>query len=209
MNNGYDSVRPPSVGQSPNSGLSNGFRSTSSSNFDRSMSVTNGMGGNGTSQAGSFFDQFKSNTSSSNTSNNQSEINSLLRHMSMPSGMSEHGGGGLGRAAGVNGGPGMMNPNGFLRSNSNMPNMNSFGSNTSGGGALNNSTNNRSDLFSGIGGGSVFNSGQEHGGLTMRNSSPPLGNSGFNGSGAMNDMKIGMWDGGRPSSPEKVKIVIC
>lgn len=209
MNNGYDSVRPPSVGQSPNSGLSNGFRSASSSNFDRSMSVTtNGMGGNGTSQAGSFFDQFKSNTSS-NTSNNQSEINSLLRHMSMPSGMSEQGSGGLGRTGGVNGGPGMMNPNGFLRSNSNMPNMNSYGSNNSAGGALNNSSNNRSELFTSIGGGPAFNSGQEHGGLTMRNSSPPLGNSSFNGSGAMNDMKIGMWDSGRPSSPGKVKTVIC
>ena len=208
MNNGFDPIRSPSVGQSPNSALSNGFRSNQSTNFDRSISVTNGMGGNGSSAVGNFFDQFKSNTNS-NASNSQSEINNLLRQMSMPNGMPDHGGGGLGRGGGGgHGSPGMMNQNGFLRSSSNMSTISSLGSSTSIGGGLSNGSN-RSDIFSGIGSGmsgsSNFNNGQEQGGLTMRNPSPPLGNSSFNGNGYMSDMKIGMWDGGSNSGSGQVK----
>ena len=103
-----------------------------------------------------------------------------------------------------------MNHNGFLRSSSNMSTMSSLGSSNSNGGGLNNGTN-RSDIFSGIGGGmggsSAFNNGQEQGGLTIRNSSPPLGNSCFNGNGSMCDMKIGLWDGGTNNSPGKVNLL--
>ena len=202
MNNGFDSVRPPSVGQSPNTGLSNGFRSASSSNFERSVSINNGMGGNQTSQAGSYFDQFKGSTSN-NSSNNQSEINSLLRHMSVPNGITDNGSSGMGRNGGLNAGPGMMNQSAFMRSNSTMPAMKSPGSNNAFGGGFNNSGN-RTDVFNSLGGSSIFNTRQENEGLTMRNPSPPLGNSSFNSNGSMNDMKIGMWNDGRPSSPGKV-----
>lgn len=213
MNNGFDSVRPPSVGQSPNTGISNGFRSASSSNFERSISTNNGMSGNPTSQAGSYFDQYKSSTTSS-SSNNQSEINNLLRHMSVPNGVTDNGSSGMGRNGGLNGGlnggPGMMTQNPFMRSNSTMPAMKSPGSNNAFGGGFNNSGN-RTEGFTSMGGGSlldnnrsIFNKRQENEGPTMRNNSPPLGNSSFNSSGSMNDMQIGMWNDGRPSSPGKV-----
>ena len=194
MNNGFDSVRQPSVGQSPNSGLSNGFRSSSSSNFERSMSVTNGMNTNPPSSIGSFFDQFKSTPTSSN-SNNQSEINSLLRHMSVPNGGPDNGSG-VGRNGVISSGN-MMNQSNFMRSNSTMPTMKSPGTNSFGNGFGN--SNNRTDIFNTMGG-SGFNSRQESEGLSMQNSSPPN----FNGSGSMNDMKIGMWNEGRSSSPGKV-----
>ena len=200
--NGYDSIRHPSVGQSPNSGLTNGFRNAPS-NFDRSMSVTNNIVGNNASQASSIFDQFKSNTTSNNTNSNQNEISSLLRQMSVPSGMSEYGGN-VGRE-GIN--SGMGNQSGFMRANSNVPNMKGMGSTNSIGSSAHNSTS-RSDLFSSVGGGSIFSSGHDNGGLTMRNSSPPLGDSIFNRNGSMNDMKIGTWDDGRPSSPGKVNAII-
>ena len=197
MNNGFDSARQ-SVGQSPNSGMVNGFRNASSSNFERPMSITNGMSNNPPNSIGSFFDQFKP-TSASNNSSNQSEINSLLRHMSVPNGGSDNGMG-LGRNGGLNGGN-MMNQNNFMRSNSTLANMKSPGSSNNGFGF--NSTNNRPDVFNSMGG-SVFNSRPETDGVSMRNSSPPN----FNGSGSMNEMKIGMWNEGRPSSPGKVSISI-
>ena len=196
MNNGFDSVRQPSVVPSPNSGMSNGFRAASSSNFERSMSVSNGMSNNPPNSIGSFFDQFKS-TTASNNSTNQSEINSLLRHMSMPNGGPDNNIG-LGRNGGLNSGN-MTNQSNFMRSNSTMPNLKSPGTSNNGFGF--NGTNSRPDVFNGMGG-SVFNSRPETEAISMRNSSPPN----FNGSGSMNDMKIGMWNEGRPSSPGKVGI---
>ena len=198
MNNGFDSGRQQTVGQSPNSGISNGFRGASSSNFERSMSTTNGMSNNTPNSIGSFFDQFK-NTTASNNTNNQSEINSLLRHMSVPNGVSDNSSG-MGRNGNLNGGT-MMNQANFMRSNSTMPNMKSPGSNNGFGVGFNN-TSNRTDIFNSMGG-SGFNSRQDSEGLSMRNSSPPN----FNGSGTMNEMKIGMWNEGRPSSPGKVSFL--
>merc|ERR1719412_363252 len=104
------------------------------------------MNPNPTSSIGSFFDQFKNPTTSS-SSNNQSEINNLLRHMSVPNGVPDNGTG-AGRNGSITGGN-MMNQSSFMRSNSTMPNMKSPGSNSFGGGFIN--SNNRSDVFNSMG----------------------------------------------------------
>ena len=207
MNNGFDSVRQPSIGQSPNTGLSNGFRNAPSTNFERSMSTNMGMSGNGLNQTGSFFDQFKNSTSSS-TSNTSSEINSLLRHMSVPNGITDNGQAGLGRTGGLNNVPGMMSQSPFMRQNNAMSSMKSPTSNNGFSVGFPNSNNRSEQLFTSIGGGPAFNNRHENEGLTMRNTSPPLSNSTYNGGGSMDDMKIGMWNDGTPSSPGQVNTLI-
>ena len=196
MNNGYDNVRTPSSGQSSNSGMSNGFRGGQSENLLRSMSMNNGAGPNTGSQASSFFEQFKSSNTS--TSNNQPEINSLLRHMSVPNGVPENGSAAMSRNGGVNG-QGITPQTGFMRSPTAMPNMKSPSGNGFG---ILNSGNSRNDIF-GNNGGSMFNSRQDNDGIMMRNSSPPSNNSTYNGGVPKNEMAIGMWNEPRPSSPSK------